>query len=77
MNCVSVFIPGNPNVMKLRRRRFLRLAASAIALPAILRPARAEGYPSRPVRWIVCFAAGGPNDVTARLIGQYLSEYMG
>jgi tripartite-type tricarboxylate transporter receptor subunit TctC len=46
--------------MKLRRRRFLRLAASALALPAVSRLARAEGYPSRPVRWIVCFAAGGP-----------------
>jgi len=63
--------------MKLRRRRFLRLAASALALPAVSRLARAEGYPSRPVRWIVCFAAGGPNDVTARLVGQYLSEQLG
>jgi tripartite-type tricarboxylate transporter receptor subunit TctC len=63
--------------MKLRRRRFLRLAASAVALPAISRLARAEGYPSRPIRWIVCFAAGGPNDVTARLVGQYLSEQLG
>jgi tripartite-type tricarboxylate transporter receptor subunit TctC len=63
--------------MKLRRRRFLRLAAGAVALPAVSRLARAEGYPSRPVRWIVCFAAGGPNDVTARLVGQYLSEYFG
>jgi len=48
-----------------------------MALPAVSRFARAEGYPSRPVRWIVCFAAGGPNDVTARLVGQYLSEYFG
>jgi tripartite-type tricarboxylate transporter receptor subunit TctC len=63
--------------MKFRRRRFLRLAASALALPAVSRLARAEGYPSRPVRWIVCFAAGGPNDVTARLVGQYLSEQLG
>ena len=63
--------------MKLRRRRFLRLAAGGLALPAISRLAHAEGYPSRPVRWIVCFAAGGPNDVTARLVGQYLSEYFG
>jgi tripartite-type tricarboxylate transporter receptor subunit TctC len=63
--------------MKLRRRRFLRLAAGVMALPAVSRFARAEGYPSRPVRWIVCFAAGGPNDVTARLVGQYLSEYFG
>jgi tripartite-type tricarboxylate transporter receptor subunit TctC len=63
--------------MKLRRRRFLRLAAGAMTLPAVSRFARADGYPSRPVRWIVCFAAGGPNDVTARLVGQYLSEYFG
>ena len=63
--------------MKLRRRRFLHLAAGALALPAVSRLARADNYPSRPMRWIVCFAAGGPNDVTARLIGQYLSEYFG
>ena len=63
--------------MKIRRRRFLHLAAGAMALPAVCRLARADTYPSRPVRYIVCFAAGGPNDVTARLIGQYLSEYFG
>jgi tripartite-type tricarboxylate transporter receptor subunit TctC len=63
--------------MKLRRRRFLHLAAGAAALPAVSRFARAQDYPSRPVRWVVCFAAGGPNDVTARLIGQYLSDYLG
>ena len=63
--------------MNLRRRRFLQLAGGALAMPAVSRIARAEAYPSRPVRWIVCFAAGGPNDVTARLVGQYLSEYFG
>src|SRR5215469_7245331 len=63
--------------MNLRRRRFLQLAGGALAMPAVSRLARAEAYPSRPVRWIVCFAAGGPNDVTARLVGQYLSEYFG
>ncbi|MBV8752690.1 MAG: tripartite tricarboxylate transporter substrate binding protein [Hyphomicrobiales bacterium] len=63
--------------MRLRRRRFLHLAAGALALPAVSRLARADSYPSRPVRWVVCFAAGGPNDVTARLVGQYLSEYFG
>src|SRR5262249_33485577 len=63
--------------MKLRRRHFLHLAAGAIAMPAVLRLARAEGYPSRPVRWIVCRRAGGPNTVTAALMGQYLSKYFG
>jgi tripartite-type tricarboxylate transporter receptor subunit TctC len=63
--------------MKLRRRRFLHLAAGALAAPAVSRFARADTYPSRPVRWIVCFAAGGPNDVTARLIGQYLADHLG
>jgi tripartite-type tricarboxylate transporter receptor subunit TctC len=63
--------------MKLERRRFLRLAAGAAALPAAARGARAETYPARPVRWIVCFAAGGPNDIIARLVGQFLSDHLG
>ena len=61
--------------MKLPRRQFLHLAAAAAA--ALPVGSRAQTYPSRPVRWIVCFAAGGANDVTARLVGQYLSEYFG
>jgi tripartite-type tricarboxylate transporter receptor subunit TctC len=63
--------------MDIRRRRFLHLAAGAAALPALSRIARADTYPSRPVRWIVSFAAGGPNDVTARIVGQFLSEHLG
>jgi tripartite-type tricarboxylate transporter receptor subunit TctC len=63
--------------MKLPRRRFLHLAAGAAALPAFSRVASAEIYPSRPVHWIVSFAAGGPNDIVARIIGQYLSEHLG
>jgi tripartite-type tricarboxylate transporter receptor subunit TctC len=63
-------------IVKLPRRRFLHLAACA-ALPAMLRIARAESYPSRPVRIIVGYAAGGPTDITARLIGQWLSERLG
>ena len=63
--------------MKLERRRFLQLAAGAAALPAAGRGARAETYPARPVRWIVCFAAGGPNDIIARLVGQFLSDHLG
>ena len=63
--------------MKLRRRRFLQLAASAAALPALPRMAFAQTYPTRPVRIVVGFAAGGPNDIMARLIGQSLTERLG
>jgi tripartite-type tricarboxylate transporter receptor subunit TctC len=61
----------------MKRRRFLHLAAGAVALPALSRLASAQTYPSRPVHWIVSFAAGGPNDVVARIIGQYLSDHLG
>jgi tripartite-type tricarboxylate transporter receptor subunit TctC len=63
--------------MKLDRRHFLHLAAGAAALPASSRIAAAQGYPARPVHWIVSFTAGGPNDTVARVIGQYLSERLG
>ena len=63
--------------MKLRRRRFLRLAAGMAAVPAILRSASAQTYPTRPVRIVVGFAAGGPTDILARLIGQWVSERLG
>jgi tripartite-type tricarboxylate transporter receptor subunit TctC len=65
------------NTMKLPRRNFLQLAAGAAALPVLPRVARAQAYPSRPVRWIVAFAAGGPTDIVARIMGQYLSERLG
>src|SRR5258708_34307228 len=61
----------------MKRRAFLHLAAGAAALPAISRVAWAQAYPSRPVRIIVAFAAGGGNDIFARLIGQWLSERLG
>ena len=63
--------------MKLTRRRFLHLAASAAVLPFRPHIARAQAYPSRPVRLIVGYAAGGSTDVLARLIGQRLSERLG
>src|SRR6516225_4482469 len=60
--------------MKLPRRQFLHLAASAAALPAVSRVARAQAYPTRPVRILVPFPAAGPSDILARLYGQKLSQ---
>jgi tripartite-type tricarboxylate transporter receptor subunit TctC len=63
--------------MKLRRRQFLHLAAGAAALPAGARIARAQAYPSRPVRVIVPFAVGGNVDLIARMMGELLSQRLG
>src|SRR5215831_11201607 len=63
--------------MKPPRRTFLHLAAGAAALPAVSRVARAQAYPSRPVRMIVGFTPGSAPDIVARLIGQWLSERLG
>jgi tripartite-type tricarboxylate transporter receptor subunit TctC len=64
--------------MKLpHRRQFLALAGAAAALPTVSRSARAQAYPTRPVRVVAAFAAGGGVDITARLIGQWLSERLG
>ena len=63
--------------MNLLRRTFLHLLAGVAALPAISRPACAQAYPSRPVRWIVGFTPAGGNDITARLIGQWLTDRLG
>ena len=63
--------------MKCPRRTFLRLAMAAAALPAVSRIARAQAYPSRPVRIIVGFPPGGATDIQARLMGQWLSERLG
>src|SRR5262245_61735941 len=62
---------------KYSRRRFLRLATGATALPALSRTARAQSYPSRPVRLIVGFTAGSGPDIVARLLAQWLSERLG
>src|SRR6266853_3100188 len=63
--------------MKLPRRKFLQFAGAAAVAPAFLRAATAQTYPSRPVRLIVCYPAGGANDIIGRLIGQWLSERLG
>jgi len=63
--------------VKLARRNFLRLAAGAAALPAVSRVAKAQAYPSRPVRIFVGFPAGATPDIVARLVGQFLSERLG
>ena len=61
----------------LHRRQFLHLAASAAALPAVSRVARAQAYPSRPVRILLGYAPGGAGDIVARLINQWLSGRFG
>ena len=63
--------------MEFPRRQFLHLAGAAAVAPALLRSAHALDYPTRPVRVIVPFAAGGPNDIFARLMAQRLSERLG
>jgi len=63
--------------MKLHRRTFLQRVICATALPAAAQTAWAQAYPARSVRVVVPVAAGGANDVTARLIGQWLSEHLG
>jgi tripartite-type tricarboxylate transporter receptor subunit TctC len=60
--------------LRLSRHQFLHLAAGAAALPTISRIARAQDYPTRPVRIIVGYAPGGATDIVARLIGQWLSD---
>jgi tripartite-type tricarboxylate transporter receptor subunit TctC len=63
--------------MKLSRRRFLQVASVVAALPALPRVTRAQAYPSRPVRIVVGFPPGGPTDIAARLVGQWLSDRLG
>ena len=63
--------------MKLPRRQFLHLATGAATLPILPRAARAQAYPTRPVRIIVPYLAGGLGDTLARLSGQWLSERLG
>jgi len=63
--------------MGLPRRRFLHIGAAALAAPAMTSIARAQAYPTRPVRWIVGFPAGGSTDILSRLMGNWLAERLG
>ena len=63
--------------MKFPRRQFLQLAAGAALLPAVSSIAKAQGYPARPIRLIIGYTPGGSADLTARLMGQWLSERLG
>ncbi len=63
--------------MKLLRRRFLRLAVGAGALPAISRIAGAQSYPSRPITMIVPFPAGGTSDFVARIMAEHMAKTLG
>src|SRR5262249_37304513 len=72
-------LPRSPsgNAMNLSRRQFVYLVTGCAALPVVSRIARAQTYPTRPVRIVVGFPAGGTTDVIARLMGQWLSERLG
>src|SRR5262249_57647694 len=70
-------VMGGRLKMNLPRRNFLHLAAGAATLPVVSRFVWAQAYPSRPVRIIAGFPAGGGADIVARLIGQWLSERLG
>src|SRR5438477_7933234 len=64
-------------IMKPHRRKFLQLAAGAAAMPGVLRMAQPQGYPSRPVRYIVSAPPGGGQDILARLMAQWLAARLG
>src|SRR3954470_20208056 len=74
---VRIEVPIGEDAMTLPRRRFLHLAAGALALPVVSRAAWAQSYPAHPVRILVGLAAGSSPDIIARLMGQWLSDRLG
>src|SRR5262249_1112961 len=74
---VALIDRNEASTLKLPRRRFLSLVTAAASLPSISRIATAQAYPTRPVRLIIGYPPGGSADITARLIGQWLSERLG
>src|SRR5205807_8387162 len=65
------------DIMNASRRRILRLAAGAVALPAVTRAVFAQSYPTRQLRWVVGFPAGGGGDIISRIMAAWLSERLG
>ena len=63
--------------MTIPRRRLLQIAALAATLPATTKIAMAQSYPTKPVRFVVGFPAGGPNDILGRIVAQWLSQKLG
>src|SRR6516225_9630570 len=68
---------GRRTPMKLPRRKFLHLAAGAVALPVAPRIARAQAYPSRPITIVVPYPAGGPTDTLARILAEHVRISLG
>jgi tripartite-type tricarboxylate transporter receptor subunit TctC len=76
----ATMLRGHPlrvSATEFARRRFLHLAAGAASLPAVLRDARAQSYPARPITMIVPFASGGPTDVVGRVVAERISKHLG
>jgi Tripartite tricarboxylate transporter family receptor len=74
---IKSYSPHHRDTMNRPRRQFLHLGAGAVALSFVSRIARAQAYPTRPVRFVHGFAAGGSGDIAARLIAQLLSDRLG
>jgi tripartite-type tricarboxylate transporter receptor subunit TctC len=77
VDCVVVAYIAEGYAMKLPRRRFLQISSATVAAPILPRPAWAFEYPTRPLRWIVGYPAGGSADTVSRILAQWLTERLG